>query len=69
MYGLLYMIENDYPGMRGGFIHVPFTPQQVLERKNSPSMSLEDITKAIEYAIEAALDNKEDLVETGGKIS
>lgn len=69
MYGLLYMIEKDYPHIRGGFIHVPFIPDQVLEKTNSPSMSLEDITKAIEHAIEAALGNDEDIVETGGKIS
>jgi pyroglutamyl-peptidase len=40
MYGLLYLIEKHYPDMRGGFIHVPYIPEQVLEKPNTPSMAL-----------------------------
>lgn len=69
MYGLLYLIENNYPEMKGGFIHVPFIPEQVLDKKDKASMSLKDIKEALHYAIKAALENEEDLVYGGGKIS
>jgi pyrrolidone-carboxylate peptidase len=26
------MIDREFPGKRVGFIHVPYTPQQVVER-------------------------------------
>ena len=30
MYGLLYLIDKKYPNIKGGFIHVPFIPNQVI---------------------------------------
>lgn len=69
MYGLLYLIDKKHKNVKGGFIHVPFIPSQVLEKKNMPSMALEDITKGLEFALKAIIENKEDIKETGGKIS
>ena len=54
MYGLLYNIDKKYPKMKGGFIHIPYIPEQVIE-KNAPSMSLENIVKGINIAIETIL--------------
>lgn len=68
MYGLLYMIDKKYPNIRGGFIHVPFIPEQVVDKRNMPSMSLDNITKGLECAIKAAVENLSDIKETGGKI-
>ncbi|WP_026895781.1 pyroglutamyl-peptidase I [Clostridiisalibacter paucivorans] len=68
MYGLLYLIDKKYPGIRGGFIHVPFIPQQVLDKKNTPSMSLENITAGLKYAIKASVENREDIKTIGGEI-
>ena len=48
MYGVLYVLHHGFPGVRGGFIHVPFIPEQVLERPNTPCMSLADITRGLE---------------------
>lgn len=55
MYHLLYWMDKEFPKMRGGFIHVPYTTEQVLNKPNQPSMPLEMITKAIETAVEATL--------------
>lgn len=68
MYGLLYLINKNYPSMKGGFIHVPFIIEQVLDKKNTPSMSLDDITKGLEYLVEAAINNDKDIDITGGTI-
>lgn len=68
MYGLLYLIDKKYPEMKGTFIHVPFIPEQTLNKRKQPSMSLEDITKGLKFAVKAAVENKEDIKETGGTI-
>ncbi len=67
MYGVLYTIEKAYPACRGGFIHVPFIPEQVVNRPNTPYMALEDIARGIEAALKAILENEDDLAVTGGK--
>lgn len=65
-YGMAHLAKTKYPNMKTGFIHIPFLPQQVLNKKNMPSMSLEMISKALEYTIEAIIENKEDIKECGG---
>lgn len=61
MYGVLYLIDKEFDGVRGGFMHVPFSHDQVTERPNTPSLSIEDITKGIEIAIEAIIENDDDV--------
>lgn len=60
MYNILYLIDKKYPNIRGGFIHVPYLPEQVVSKSPVPSsMSLEMVSKAIELSIEAILINKD----------
>lgn len=60
MYNMLYLLDRRFPGIRGGFIHVPFAPQQVVGKPNgTPCMPLRDMAKALEYAIEAAVKNED----------
>lgn len=66
MYGLLYTIAKRYPGMRGGFVHIPFIPEQVVG-KSAPSMNLSDIVRGIEAAIGAIADFEVDIRAIGGK--
>lgn len=65
-YGVRHIIETKYPGKRSGFIHIPFLPQQVIDKKNMPSMALETIVEGLTAAIEAIVETKEDLKITGG---
>ena len=67
LYSIMYLIDKKYTTMRGGFIHVPFLPEQVLN-KNMPSMSLEMIKKGIEIAIETAVKFEKDEKLVGGSI-
>ncbi|ONN27076.1 pyrrolidone-carboxylate peptidase [Thermosipho affectus] len=53
LYGLLYLINKKYPHIKGGFIHVPYAHEQVIEKKNVPSMSIDDIAKALYCAIKS----------------
>ena len=61
MYGVLYHIAKSYPGMKGGFMHVPFLHEQIMNRPNTPSLSTGDIVRGIEAAISAILTNDEDV--------
>lgn len=69
MYNVLYMTSKKYTNIRAGFIHVPFATEQVADKPEGvPSMSVETIAKAIEYAIEAIIKNEEDHHEPMGTI-
>ncbi|HEY8363152.1 MAG TPA: pyroglutamyl-peptidase I, partial [Tissierellaceae bacterium] len=57
MYGLLYLIDKKYPHIKGGFIHVPYLPKQVVNKRNTPSMSLDNIKEALILAIKAIIEN------------
>ncbi|MGH2067334.1 pyroglutamyl-peptidase I, partial [Aerococcus sp. L_4] len=69
MYHSLYLTNKEYPNIRAGFMHIPFLPEQVTNRPNTPSMALEDIVRGIEAAIAAIVDfdGKEDMKIVGGK--
>ncbi|MEF9942376.1 MAG: pyroglutamyl-peptidase I [Lachnospiraceae bacterium] len=70
MYHLLYMIDKKYPTLKGGFVHVPFAPEQVLDKPDgTASMSIEMISKALEYAIEAIVKGVEEEHVVMGTIS
>jgi len=60
MYGVLYHIARNFPSVRGGFIHVPFIPAQVVDRPApSPSLGLADIACGLEEAIKAIEESAE----------
>ena len=68
LYGVLYLIEKKYKGKKSGFIHIPFLPQQVVDKRNMPSMELNTIVKGLTAAIEAIVKNNEDIKEVGGTV-
>ncbi len=70
MYQTLYLTQTEFEGTKAGFMHIPYLPEQVTNRPNTPSMSLETIVKAITASIKAIVDydGKEDLEAIGGKI-
>ncbi|MEA4930567.1 MAG: pyroglutamyl-peptidase I [Anaerolineaceae bacterium] len=70
MYGVLYHISKMGKPIRAGFIHVPFTPEQVAKRPTpAPSLSAVDICRALEAAVAAIVRNESDIAAVGGKIS
>ncbi|SFI79420.1 pyroglutamyl-peptidase I [Thermoflavimicrobium dichotomicum] len=67
-YGLAHLIATEYPYVRGGFIHIPYLPEQVAHRPDQPSMSLETIAKGLQIAIQTCMEREEDIQITGGQI-
>lgn len=67
MYGVLHHLAVHHPGVRGGFMHVPFSPAQTLDRP-APSMCVTDIARGIAEAAAAIADTEEDIAAPEGKI-
>ena len=59
MYGVLYYLDKR-PGMKAGFIHVPYIPEQVKNKKDIPSLELSEIVRGLEAAITAIAINGTD---------
>ena len=57
MYGVRYYIEKEFPNTIGGFMHVPYLHEQVMNKKETASLSKDDVVKAIEASIEAIVDS------------
>jgi len=52
MYSMLHALKNEFSNTIGGFMHVPFIPEQAASKgANVPSMNINDIASAIEAAI------------------
>ncbi|MBQ8074150.1 MAG: pyroglutamyl-peptidase I [Clostridia bacterium] len=60
MYGVLYHIAKSCPGMKGGFMHVPFLHEQVMNRPGTASLSKADIVRGLEAALRAIIDTDHD---------
>ncbi|REI05418.1 pyroglutamyl-peptidase I [Staphylococcus felis] len=61
MYQLAYLADTIYPTLKTGFIHVPFAPDQVLDKPGKPSMSIPLMTKGLEIAIQTCIDHDTDI--------
>lgn len=68
LYGVQYLLDKKYPNKKSGFIHIPFLPEQVISRPNTPSMSISTIVKALTLALEAIIENNSDKKISGGTI-
>ncbi|MCW2420379.1 pyroglutamyl-peptidase I [Citrobacter farmeri] len=65
MYGLLHKL-SDIAEVKGGFIHIPYLPQQAAAHPGAPSMAAETVRLALEVAIATALQVDDDIAVTGG---
>ncbi len=63
-YGLMHELAMHRPGVRGGFIHVPFVPEQATAQ---PSLPFEMMTEAVRVAIAAAAEYRRDVKSSGGR--
>lgn len=64
-YGLMDYINRTESKIRGGFIHIPFITEQVVE-KQAPALSLDTIVKGIKIAAVTAARYETDVHRAGG---
>jgi pyroglutamyl-peptidase len=67
-YGLMHLAATRRPGLRGGFLHVPYLPEQAA-LCDAPSMALGDIVRGIEVVLAVAAARRDDIVAADGAIS
>jgi len=53
---------------RGGFVHVPYLPEQAASKPGVASMALETQVEAFRVAIRTALLVRDDVRETAGRL-
>ena len=68
LYGILYLVNKKYSNKRAGFIHIPYLPKQVVDKKNMPSMDSNTVVRGLTAAIEAIVENNEDIKKVGGAL-
>ncbi len=52
---------------RGGFVHVPYTPEQAAGQPGAPSMALAMQVEGIRQALSSAIRTRDDVRETAGR--
>ncbi|MCU6711958.1 pyroglutamyl-peptidase I [Paenibacillus sp. J5C_2022] len=68
-YGLMHEIGVAKTGVKGGFIHIPYLPEQAAQHPGQPSMALDTIVNGLVVTIETTIATSSDIVEAGGDIS
>ena len=68
-YALMDIAASHPIPMRGGFLHIPYVPEQVARLGGAPSMAVEDIVRGIEIIIEVSAARTSDLHTVEGRIS
>lgn len=64
-YGLMHALRLQ-PGTRGGFVHVPYEPNQLPPGSTHPSLPLEQLTDALAVVVRSTLATTVDLLIPAG---
>jgi pyroglutamyl-peptidase len=68
-YGLMHLAATRRPAMRGGFLHLPYLPEQAARQDGAPSMALGDIVRGVEIVLLVCAARREDIAVAEGAIS
>jgi pyroglutamyl-peptidase len=68
MYGVLHYLAASGHRARAGFIHVPYSEQQVLDKRDVPSMAVASMVRGVHAAVAAAREHRHDLKVTEGAL-
>ena len=59
-YGLMHALKRR-PGVRGGFVHIPYSPVQALRHPGTPGLATDTVTDALRIVLREALRHADDL--------
>lgn len=69
-YGLAHLLATRHAGMRGGFMHVPWLPEQAAQHEaGAPSMPLQSMVEGARLCLETALVTPTDLHVAAGTLA
>ncbi|MED3895290.1 MULTISPECIES: pyroglutamyl-peptidase I [Priestia] len=63
-YGLMNMIQNC--GIKGGFVHIPYLPEQAVNHPGKASMSLDLIVEGLRSIVKTTIVTEDDILVSGG---
>jgi len=69
LYSLMDIIASHPGNMRGGFLHIPYVPEQVARLGGAPSMAVDDIVRGIEIIVATSAARTADIHTAEGRIS
>lgn len=69
LYALMDIATRQAPPLRGGFLHVPYAPEQIAKVGTAPSMAIADITRGIEIILQVSAKRSVDIHTAEGRIS
>ncbi|MBB5118287.1 Pyrrolidone-carboxylate peptidase [Streptomyces eurocidicus] len=64
-YGLMHLAATERPGLRGGFVHVPYAPGQVTDRA-VPSLPVATVAEGLRVIAVTAAGRTDDIRRAGG---
>lgn len=62
LYSLMHYIRTRNLEIKGGFVHVPYLPSQVIWKRQVPHMHLDMIKEGLTKALEIAMLDSEDVI-------
>lgn len=69
-FGLLHLLESHTVSTagaaRGGFVHVPYLPEQAARHADAPSMTLSTMVQAVQRCLHVALNTSDDMHYAAG---
>jgi pyroglutamyl-peptidase len=57
-YGLMHFLAQEGNIRQGGFMHIPYLPEQVIDKAGQPSMALSTDVQGLALSLEAIIQNK-----------
>ncbi|KAF1709971.1 pyroglutamyl-peptidase I [Pseudoxanthomonas kalamensis DSM 18571] len=64
-YGLMHALRRQRR-VRGGFIHIPYSPAQAAAHPGAPSLSVDTVAAALKLVVKTALATSQDIRQPGG---
>lgn len=65
-FALAHLLATRHPHARGGFMHVPWLPQQAAMHPGQPSMALQTMIEGVRAALACTIATPDDLPVPGG---
>ncbi len=66
MYSLLHWLKTTNSAARGGFIHIPYMPEQAVNHPGVASMATASVILALETSLQVILSTENDIRVVGG---
>jgi pyroglutamyl-peptidase len=69
LYALMDIASRHPTPLRGGFLHVPYAPEQIAKVGTAPSMAIADVTRGIEIILQVSAERTADVHTAEGKVA